>query len=127
MAAEADTQIFTVCVYDRPQTQEEMEGPALLGQLAQASGGVKYVISDVKELRKSLGQIAVNLHNQYVLGYYPPDQAQSGKYRKIQVQVLLPQGPAGFESLRALRDITCRRNSSCGRTSSVRAMNKRAC
>ena len=31
MAAEADTQIFTVCVYDHPQTQEEVEGPALLG------------------------------------------------------------------------------------------------
>ena len=50
------------------------------------------MISDVNELRRSLGKIAVNLHNQYVLGYYPPDQAQSGKYRKIQVKVLLPKG-----------------------------------
>jgi Ca-activated chloride channel family protein len=92
MAAEADTQIFTVCVYDHPQTQEEVEGPALLGELAQASGGVQHLISNVNELRRSLGQIAVNLHNQYVLGYYPPDEAQGGKYRKIQVKVLLPKG-----------------------------------
>jgi Ca-activated chloride channel family protein len=92
LAAEADTQIFTVCVYDHPQTQEEMEGPALLEHLALASGGTQYVISDVNELRRSLGNIAVNLHNQYVLGYYPPDQAQSGKYRKIQVKVMLPKG-----------------------------------
>jgi Ca-activated chloride channel family protein len=92
MAAEADTQIFTVCLYDRPQTQEEVEGPELLGQLALASGGIQYLISNANDLRKSMGQIAVNLHNQYVLGYNPPDEAQSGKYRKIQVKVLLPRG-----------------------------------
>ena len=61
-------------------------------ELAQASGGIKYMITDVNELRKSLGQIAVNLHNQYVLGYYPPEQAESGKYRKIQVKVMVPTG-----------------------------------
>jgi hypothetical protein len=27
-----------------------------------------------------------------VLGYYPPDDAPSGKYRKIKVQLLLPNG-----------------------------------
>jgi len=92
MAAEADTQIFTVCIFQGPQTQEEVAGPALLSEVAQASGGVHYMISDVNDLRRSLGQIAVNLHNQYVLGYYPPNQAESGKYRKIKVTVLLPRG-----------------------------------
>lgn len=32
------------------------------------------------------------LHNQYVLGYYPPDHAPSGKYRPIKVQVSVPAG-----------------------------------
>jgi hypothetical protein len=34
----------------------------------------------------------VTLHNQYVLGYYPPDGAPAGKYRKIKVQLMVPQG-----------------------------------
>ena len=41
MAAEADTQILRCASSEDPQTQEEVEGPALLGELAQASGGVQ--------------------------------------------------------------------------------------
>ncbi len=36
--------------------------------------------------------IGISLHNQYVLGYYPPDNAPSGKYRHIKVQLMVPPG-----------------------------------
>jgi Ca-activated chloride channel family protein len=92
MAAEADTQIFSICLFQNPQTLEEADGPELLTKLAQATGGINYVIGDVKAMQSAFGKVGVTLHNQYVLGYYPPDNAPCGKYRKITVQLLLPAG-----------------------------------
>ncbi len=92
IAAEADVQIFSICLYDNPQTREEADGPALLGKLSQVSGGLTYMISDVNEMRDTMSRIGVTLHNEYVLGYYPPDNAMGGKYRKIKVQLTVPAG-----------------------------------
>jgi Ca-activated chloride channel family protein len=92
LAAESDTQIFAICLYDNPKTQEEEEGPALLTRLAQSSGGINYLIRDVNEMCVAFSKVGITLHNQYVLGYYPPDDAPSGKYRKITVQLVVPAG-----------------------------------
>src|SRR5438105_12774098 len=46
MAAEADVQIFSICLFDKPQTVEEVDGPALLSKLTQASGGINHLIAD---------------------------------------------------------------------------------
>jgi len=92
LAAEADVQIFSICLFDKPQTVEEVDGPELLNKLAQASGGINYMINDVHDMKTAFGKVGVTLHNQYVLGYYPPENAPCGKYRRITVKVLLPQG-----------------------------------
>jgi Ca-activated chloride channel family protein len=91
-AQEADVQIFTIGLFQNPQTQEEADGPALLTQFAQVTGGVNFVIQNPADLKVAMGKIGVTLHNQYVLGYYPPDGAPAGKYRKIKVQLMVPQG-----------------------------------
>jgi Ca-activated chloride channel homolog len=92
LAAESDTQIFSICLFEHPMTVEEQEGPQLLTKLAQSSGGINYMISKVDEMQSAFGKVGVTLHNQYVLGYYPPENAPSGKYRKITVQLLVPAG-----------------------------------
>jgi Ca-activated chloride channel family protein len=92
LAAEADTQIFAICLFDKPQTTEEANGPALLSKLTHASGGISYMITSINDMRTAFGRVGVTLHNQYVLGYYPPDDAPAGKYRNITVQLLVPSG-----------------------------------
>jgi Ca-activated chloride channel homolog len=92
LAAEADTQIFSICIYQNPKTDEEAEGPELLARLAQSSGGIRYMIGDVNEMRKVFGLVGVTLHSQYVIGYYPPEDGQDGKYHKVKVQLLTPPG-----------------------------------
>jgi Ca-activated chloride channel family protein len=92
MAAESDTQIFSICIFENPKTTEEADGPDLLGRLSGSSGGVRYMFNDVNEMRKVFGLIGVTLHSQYVLGYYPADGALDGKYHKIKVQLLTPPG-----------------------------------
>jgi Ca-activated chloride channel family protein len=92
IAVEADTQIFAAGLYDNPQTAEEADGPVLLNDLCERTGGANFVIPDLSKLRDAMGKIGVTLHNQYVLGYYPPDDGVSGKYRKIKVQLRVPAG-----------------------------------
>jgi len=92
LAMEFDAEIFTIGLHENPRSAEELRGPPLLENLAHASGGISYMVSDMNRLHVVMGQIGVTLHNQYVLGYYPPPDAASGKYRRIRVQLLLPAG-----------------------------------
>jgi Ca-activated chloride channel family protein len=90
MAAESDAQIFAIGLHLNPTTVEERDGPELLAALARASGGIDYSVTSVNEIAGALAKIGTTLHNQYVLGYYPPMSAQSGKYHRITVQLKLP-------------------------------------
>jgi Ca-activated chloride channel family protein len=92
LAAETDAEIFAICIFQNPQSEEEANGPALLSRLAEVSGGINYMIGDVNSVRSTFSKIGVTLHHQYMLGYYPTENGPSGKYRKIKVQVLVPQG-----------------------------------
>jgi Ca-activated chloride channel family protein len=92
IARESDAQIFTIGLHRNPRTGEEIAGPELMEDLARSSGGINYRVSDMNRLRVVMSQIGVTLHNQYVLGYYPPPDARGGKYHKIKVQLLLPLG-----------------------------------
>lgn len=93
-AVEADTLIYTICLFQDPQSTEELGGPDLLADLAQKTGGMAFFLKDreTNNLGQVMGTIGVTLHNQYVLGYYPPEKGPAGKYRKIKVQLLLPKG-----------------------------------
>lgn len=91
-AVESDTLIYTICLYQNPQTMEEAEGPDLLDELAKKTGGIAFLTKELGNFGSFMSTIGVTLHNQYVLGYYPPDNAPSGKYRKIKVQLMAPPG-----------------------------------
>ena len=90
IALEADVQIFAIGLHQSPQTVEEEMGPDLMAGLARASGGIHFPIRNCDEMASVMAKIGVTLHNEYVLGYYPSPNAQSGKYRPITVQVVVP-------------------------------------
>ncbi len=90
---ESDVQIFAAGFYQNPRTHEEESGPALLSALCDRSGGANFEVKDQSALRAAMGRIGVALHNQYVIGYYPPDSGTNdGKFRKIKVQLVMPRG-----------------------------------
>lgn len=92
LAEEADCQIFAVGLYFDPRSQEEKDGPALMADLCERTGGTNFIVHDVRALRDAMTKVGIVLHNQYVLGYYPPQTGLSGKYRKIRVRLLVPTG-----------------------------------
>ena len=93
---ESDVQLYAIGVYeplsDRFRTPEEGEGPALLDELAEMSGGRVFPVTNLNELPDIATKISMELRNQYVVGYIPSDRKNDGKWRKIKVKLHPPRG-----------------------------------
>jgi len=93
---EADVQVYAMGVFE-PEilpglTKEEVSGPRLLSELAEQTGGRAFSATDPNDLPSVAARIGIELRNQYVLAYSPKNQAQDGKYRKVDVKVTEPLG-----------------------------------
>lgn len=90
---EADVQIYSMGLFDNaPPTVEESEGPSLLTELCDLTGGRLFRVQDLGELPDIATKIGMELRNQYVLGYKPSNKATDGRWRKIKVKVHPPRG-----------------------------------
>jgi len=93
MVKEADVQIYAIGLYDRDfKTAEEREGPQLLTEVSDVTGGRTFAIGNPNELADVATKIGIELRNQYVLGYRPNNPAKDGKWRKIKVKLNPPKG-----------------------------------
>jgi Ca-activated chloride channel homolog len=93
MVREADVQIYGIGLFDfQAKTPEEREGPELLNEVTEATGGRTFVVQSPNELADVATKIGIELRNQYVLGYRPTNPAHDGKWRKIKVKLNPPKG-----------------------------------
>ena len=51
------------------------------------TGGAVYSPIDEDELNKAFAQISAELSNQYILGYYPENEAKDGRFRTIELRI----------------------------------------
>ncbi|HWZ33006.1 MAG TPA: VWA domain-containing protein [Bryobacteraceae bacterium] len=88
---ESDVQVYAFGIYEslssRARTPEEFSGPELLNRLAQLTGGRSFGIGNLAELPDAAEKVAIELRNQYVLGYSPTNKARDGKYRRVEVKM----------------------------------------
>lgn len=96
LVREADVQVYAMGVFE-PEfsfglSPEEISGPRLLSEIATQTGGRAFAAAVPGDLPSVANRIAVELRNQYVLGYYPKNKARDGKYRKVKVQLSQPPG-----------------------------------
>jgi Ca-activated chloride channel homolog len=87
---ESDLQVYAMGIFDPEEVKhstEEQNGPKLLTNLADESGGREYPVSSLNDLPSISARIGNQLRNQYLLGYSPLNAARDGKYRMIQVRV----------------------------------------
>lgn len=90
---ESDVQIFGMGIFDtQAPTEEERNGPLLLNEIAQDSGGRLYRVDDVSEMSDIATRISEAIRTEYVLGYKTNDQKLNGKWRKVRVKMLPPPG-----------------------------------
>jgi VWFA-related protein len=95
LVREADVQIYAMGIFERSgsyPTQEEADGPALLSDLAEQTGGRHFQVDNLNELPDIAAKIGIELHNQYMLGYEPGNKEKDGKYRHVQVKLVQPHG-----------------------------------
>jgi Ca-activated chloride channel family protein len=96
LVREADTQLYSIGIFDpiqsRERTLEELNGPTLLSELTEMTGGRAFSVEDPNELADIAAKIAVELHNQYILGYRPSNKVHNSRWRKIKVKLRTRKG-----------------------------------
>ncbi len=99
---EADVQVYAMGIFDSEnapkRTPEERNGPRMLDELAQETGGRHFPVRNLNDLPAVCERIGNELRNQYLLGYSPANAAEDGSYRHVKVTVASPERP---EKLRA--------------------------
>jgi Ca-activated chloride channel family protein len=66
------------------------ERPPLLAELAVTTGGRSFLLRDVRDLDKTLAEVARELRFQYLLGYAPSATSQEPGWRSIRVATRTP-------------------------------------
>jgi Ca-activated chloride channel family protein len=95
---EADTEIFAMGIFDMyAPSPEEVHGPELLSEYCEGTGGRLFKVDDIDDLPDIATKISASLRNQYVLGFAPKDQKRDGKWRKLKVRLVPPNGLPALE------------------------------
>jgi Ca-activated chloride channel family protein len=96
LVKEADTQLYAIGIFDplgyRNRTPEELNGPSLLGEVTEMTGGRVFSVENLNELPDIASKIGMELRNQYVLGYRPSNKAHDARWRKIKIKLRAPKG-----------------------------------
>jgi len=95
LVRQADVQIYAMGVFEpvfAGLSPEEVSGPRLLSEIANQTGGRAFAASNPADMPSVASRIAVELRNQYVVGYYPKNKARDGKYRNVEVKISQPPG-----------------------------------
>ena len=96
LVREAGVQIFAVGVFEPFATlglltQAERDGPKLLSELSEQTGGRALAAVTDNEVPAIAARIGVELRNQYLLAYTPANRARDGKYRRVEVKLEQPE------------------------------------
>ena len=91
---EQDVQIYGIGIVDEwnSQLSAGRTGRAMVEELADLTGGGAFFPNSVFELEDICTKIAVELKNQYVIGYHSTNEAKDGKWRKLRLKVNPPKG-----------------------------------
>ena len=91
---EADVQIFAIGIVNSYYSDlaRGRSGRGILEQITEITGGRAYFPNSVYELEDICTKIAIELKNQYMLGYSSTNRAKDGRWRKIKVKMNTPRG-----------------------------------
>ena len=96
LVREANTQLYSIGIFDpfgnRSRTPEELNGPALLNEVTELSGGRAFSVENINDLPDIASKIGSELRNQYTLGYRPSDKSHDARWRKIKIKLRAPRG-----------------------------------
>jgi Ca-activated chloride channel family protein len=109
VALEADAQVYAIIVdglggtsgntipfrpamAQKPWEQaRERQGPALLEELSNRTGGLHFHVRDEAEAKQAMIKIGEALRNEYVIGYQPAESGSPGKWHRVRVKSDVPK------------------------------------
>ncbi len=91
---ESDVVTYAVGIIDAGDVGSTigMQGQSFLDELTSVSGGKSFYPSSALEMDEIFERIALELRNQYSVGYTPTDFQPDGKWRRVRVRVKSPRG-----------------------------------
>jgi len=91
---EQDVQIYAIGIVDdfNSQLGSGHTGRAMIEELSDLTGGRAFFPDSVYDLEDICTKIAVELKNQYVIGYSSTNVAKDGKWRKLRLKTNPPKG-----------------------------------
>src|SRR6058998_933074 len=91
---EQDVQIYGIGIVDNFNSQlgSGHTGRAMVEELSDLTGGRAFFPDSVYDLEDICTKIAVELKNQYVIGYSSTNAAKDGKWRKLRLKINPPKG-----------------------------------
>jgi Ca-activated chloride channel family protein len=96
LVREADTQLYSIGIFEpiayRSRTPEELNGPSLLNEMTELTGGRAFTVENLNDLPDIAAKIGMELRNQYILGYRPSNKAHDARWRKIKIKLRTPKG-----------------------------------
>lgn len=89
---ESDVQVYALGIFSDPpkRSRDELNGPLLLTELADQTGGKHYPIENLEDLPQVCSLIGNELRTEYVLGYLSTNSTRDGRYRHIKVVLDAP-------------------------------------
>lgn len=97
---EANVQIYCIGIVEVGAAAGgalDMQGQAILEEIAQTTGGKAFFPRSNAELEDATTRIALELRHQYSIGYTPTNVKRDGQWHKIKVNV---KGPKGLTNLK---------------------------
>lgn len=92
---EANVQIYSIGIVEMGGGAGgtlDMQGQAILEEIAQVTGGKAFFPRSPAELEDAVTRIALELRHQYSIGYEPTNLERDGQWRKIKISVKPPRG-----------------------------------
>ncbi len=91
---ESDVVTYAVGILDRGDSSSSygMQGQAFLDEISSVTGGKSFYPQTDIEMDEIFERIALELRNQYSIGYTPKDFEPDGKWRKVKTKVNRPRG-----------------------------------
>ena len=91
---ESDVQIYAIGIVNSyySDLSQGRTGRSVLEEMAEITGGKAYFPNSVYELEDICTKIAIELKNQYIIGYSSTNTTRDGRWRKIKVRLNAPKG-----------------------------------
>jgi VWFA-related protein len=86
----SDATVYTIGSLEHQPDVIRSEQRAILGEIAEATGGVAFFPSRVGELDRIYEQVLGEVRAQYAIGYLSTNDKADGAWRKVEIKITRP-------------------------------------